>query len=393
MVVRVLFVDDAWDELEQLRRLTRHLRPDWDMSFACGSNDALRHLAQATEPPDVVLTELELAGMDGIDLLRAIQGSAPRSLRLLHSDRPSTAAIVRAIPWTHRFLPKPLDPHEFERTVAELRGDPTAHESHAIAEIAGAVVNLPVLPSTYQQVVEISSRDDYALQEIAAAIQGDVALTTETMKLVNSSFFGLRTDVTSIEQAVNLLGLDVVRGLVLASSLFDQESASWLDLRKLAERSQAVASLARALARVDGLPVRDQALAFLGGMVHGAGLLLLARCERVELPPSTGIENSIDPNIDMRLFGMDRYALGAYLLRLWGFEPGIVEAVAGLALHPRVVDSATARTLRTANELVAWGGFSVAAFVANEPETVTIVEAMRAELDKRLDGGDAPNAA
>jgi HD-like signal output (HDOD) protein len=215
------------------------------------------------------------------------------------------------------------------------------------------------------------------------------------MKLVNSSFFGLRSDVTSVEQAVGLLGVDVIRGLVLANSLFAEPSAgaAWLDLAGLADRSQTVAALARAIAKVDGHTSREQALAFLSGMVHGAGLLLLCRCPSVNIPSSTGVEYSIDPSVDTRLFGVDRYALGAYLLRLWGFETGIVEAVAGLAVEPHLMSSPTARSLRAANELVAWGGFSVAEFVEGDPETRALVAAMRVELDKRLELGEPATAA
>lgn len=385
MVVRILFVDDGWDELEELRKLTRHMRPTWDMTFACGSNDALRHLATASALPDVVVADMDLAGIDGIDLLRAMQSKAPRSIRILHSERPSIAAVCRSIPWTHQFLEKPLRLEDLVQTISKITIDPDAHESHAIGTLAGSVVNLPVLPVTYQRVVEIAERDDFSLREISAAIQDDVALTAATMKLVNSSFFSLRSDVTSVEQAVNLLGFDVMRGLVLADSLFSEnQAADWLDLEALASRSQSVAALARAIARHDGHGSRDQALAYLSGMVHGTGLLLLAGSPEVTLPAKSGIENSIDPNIDMRLFGVDRYALGAYLLRMWGFEPAVVEAVAGLAVHPRVVASPTPRALRAANELVAWGGFSVASFVEGDPETVTMVAAMRSELDKRM---------
>lgn len=385
MVVRILFVDDDWDELERLRKLTRHKRGAWEMSFACGSKDAIRHLSSEPNPPDVVLSELDLAGTDGIGLLKAVQGSAPSSIRMLHSASESTLAISRSVPWAHQFLRKPLDLEHFEATIEYLRADPTAHESHVIGKLAASVDTLPVLPTTYQRVVDISNQPDFSLREIAAAIQSDVALTTATMKVVNSSFFGMQSQVTSIEQAVGLLGLDVMRGLVLSNSLFDENDSvgSWLDLASIAERSQAVSALARSLASLDGQSKREQALAFLGGMVHEAGLLLLGRCPDIDLPAGTGIEFSIDPEVDYRLFGIDRYALGAYLLRIWGFEEAIVGAVAGLGVPHYVVDDPLATTLRTASELVAWGGFSVPAFVEGDPDTRALVAAMRTELDTR----------
>lgn len=381
---RILFVDDDWDELEELRKLTRHMRGAWDLSFACGSKDAIRHLATEANPPDVILTELELDGTGGVDLLRAMQSQAPESIRLLCSATKSTEAIVRSVPWAHQFLPKPLDVADFERTIAYLQSDPTAHESHAVGKLAASADSLPVLPTTYARVMHIANRPDFSLLEIAQVIQRDVALTAATMKVVNSSFFGLHTDVSSIEQAVSLLGLDVMRGLVLSNSLFDSNSAvsPWLDLAGVADRSQAVAALARAIATVDGHNKHQQALAYLSGMVHSTGLLLLGRCPEIDLPQGTGIEYSIDPEVDGRLFGIDRYALGAYLLRLWGFERSIVEAVAGLGVRFDVLQGQTASTLRSASELIAWGGFSVPAFVEGDPDTRNLVAAMRDEIEK-----------
>lgn len=395
MVVRILFVDDDWNELEQLRLATRHKRDDWSMSFACGSRDALRHLASMSEPPDVVLSELDLDGIDGIELLQKAHRKAPESIRLLHSADPSTAALCRAAPWAHHHLAKPLIVDEFEATIRQLTQHPRRFEDNPIVQLAESVDSLPTLPTTYQRVMEIAQTSDFSLGEVASAIQDDIGLTAETIKLVNSSFFGLRSDVTSIEQAVGLLGLDVIRGLVLGNSLFGDSMAgsSWLDLPGLSERSQDVAALARALAKADGHSNRDQALAFLGGMVHGAGLLLLSRCPSVDMPASTGIEYSIDPAVDLRLFGVDRYALGAYLLRLWGFERNVVAAVAGLAVEPHLMRSPTARSLRTASELVAWGGFSVTAFVEGDQETRDLVSAMRQELDKRLQDDGTAKAA
>jgi HD-like signal output (HDOD) protein len=381
VVVRILFVDDDWDELEVLRLLTRHKRDEWDVAFACGYHEAIRHLT-GSKPPDVVVSEVQLDGLGGIELLKTIQSNAPHSIRILYSRDRSTMAICRSIPWAHQFLAKPIDLAVFESTIAYLRADPTAHESHSISQLAASADTLPVLPPVYQRVVDIAATPDFSLRQIAEAIQDDVALTAETMKVVNSSFFGLLVEVTSIEQAVSLLGLDVIRGLILASSLFDEStiSTSWLDLAALADQSQHVGSMARAIAKLDGHPARDQAIAFLSGMVHGAGLLLLTRCD-VNIPAGTDLLRTHDLQVDKDLFGIDRFALGAYLLRLWAFEHAIVEAVAGLGVPSGVVSGPIATSLRDAHDVMAVGGFSVAAFVQGEPDAMAAVKSIREQLD------------
>ena len=78
---------------------------------------------------------------------------------------------------------------------------------------------LPSPPTLTLRILEQASRPTCTIAEIGRIISFDPVLCCKMLKLVNSSLFGLQRAVTSIERALNLLGLNHVRSLVLSLSL------------------------------------------------------------------------------------------------------------------------------------------------------------------------------
>ncbi|MCH2160526.1 MAG: HDOD domain-containing protein, partial [Phycisphaerales bacterium] len=79
--------------------------------------------------------------------------------------------------------------------------------------------DLPTLPAVAAQMLELTTRSDVELSEIAKVIEHDPAIATRVLKTVNSSFYGLTRRVMSIRQALAYLGMETVKGLVLGFSL------------------------------------------------------------------------------------------------------------------------------------------------------------------------------
>lgn len=378
-MMTILFVADNWNALDDIKEQMRPKRGVWRMLFACGANDAVRTIQHDRAPSfDVVVSELDMSGSDGIELLEQIHGLTPSTLRMLSSPDPTDALICASIPWIQSFIDSPIDLDILQSMIGRLLADPTAHRSHVIDRLIEPLDRLPVLPRTYERIAALSAKPDFAIAEIGAAVGADVALTAATLKLVNSTFFGLRTDVTSVEQAIGLLGLDVLKGLVLATEPIgsDTEHAGGLNLAALSEYCQEISALSRTIARHLGLPVREQSLVFLAGMVHCVGLLIAASNPSIKFPGHAELFAPVDLEVDERVFEIDRYALSAFLLRGWSFEPSIVKAVAGLAAE-RAGDCDVediAGVLALAIHLVGVADFSVADYIAADPDTVELVE-------------------
>ena len=377
MGLNLLFVGNDWDVLDEMQRLTRTRRGEWDMTFACGGLDANRHLAITDRLPDVIVCQDVLPATDGFDFLQSMADKANDPLCLVLASTAPVELVSASIPWVHACLRAPLDPEALAEEIDRLATDRGAAKSAAIRELTESIEFLPRLPTTYQQVVEITNRRDFSLREISDVIQLDVGLTAETLRMVNSAFFGLRGEIDSVEQAVNLLGLDMVRGLVLANSLFDEaETGCIVELPVLSNHSQNVASVARIVAETDGGGKSDQAVSFLAGMLHLVGVLLMPPPESGPLD-ATFLRNE-DLAADVDRFSVDRYAIGTYLLRMWEFESNIVETVAALA-QPQFADGSVAQSVLTAVRLLQLEGFPVAKFVEGDEDVRAKVAALRSQ--------------
>jgi YesN/AraC family two-component response regulator len=85
---KLLFVDDEENILEGLKRLFRPMREEWDMFFLPGAEEALKLME--TEPIDIIVTDMRMPKMDGLQLLTTVKERYPETIRFIlsgHSDR------------------------------------------------------------------------------------------------------------------------------------------------------------------------------------------------------------------------------------------------------------------------------------------------------------------
>lgn len=86
-ITRILLVDDEPGIVRSLRRAFSQLRPAWRVDVAQSGAVALRHLASAD--CDALVTDLEMPGISGFELLGRVQQLYPTIKRVIHSSRPA----------------------------------------------------------------------------------------------------------------------------------------------------------------------------------------------------------------------------------------------------------------------------------------------------------------
>ena len=109
---RVLFVDDEPDVLNGLRRALRPKRDLWDMVFVAGPELALERIAE--ERFDVVVSDLHMPRISGIDLIQRVLVGHPETICMLLSgtaDLRDAEAIVKHV------MSKPCDPGKLSRVI------------------------------------------------------------------------------------------------------------------------------------------------------------------------------------------------------------------------------------------------------------------------------------
>jgi len=147
------------------------------------------------------------------------------------------------------------------------------------ARIMTVMRNLPPLPEVTQQLMSILNNDNASAGDVAKVLSSDQALAGKVLKLVNSSFYGVPKEVTTISRAVVILGFTGIRNLALGfgsvETLQKLDKANGLDMNEF--WGHALANGAACQALVPYLNQRmDPEEAFIAGLMHDIGAYVLA---------------------------------------------------------------------------------------------------------------------
>jgi putative nucleotidyltransferase with HDIG domain len=334
-MTRILFVDDEPNIREGMRRMLRSMRNEWEMEFADSGETALATIEQwrALERPfDVVVSDMRMPGMDGADLLARVKDMSPDSVRLILSGHSDTASIMKTVGNAHQYLNKPCDPDLLKRTIKRAFALRLLLRDEPLQKVVGQIGSLPSLPVVYQEVMACLQNPNASLGDVGKVIGKDVGMTATLLKLVSSAFFGLSKPVSTVERAVSFIGLDTLIALVLGQGIFKEAppiSVPGFSLEKLWHHSLETAAAARFIAGQQGLDKTTLDDAFLAGMLHDIGKLVLAQ----SMPDVYGVVlrdagAGFTAATEYQRLHTTHADVGAYLLGLWGLTDAVVEAVA-----------------------------------------------------------------
>lgn len=325
---RILFVDDEPRILDGLRDLLRRHRRKWNMAFVGSGAEALDALAQ--EPFDVIVTDMRMPNMDGATLLTHVQERHPGVVRIVLSGHAELETSLRAVPVAHQYLSKPCEPKQLENVIERACSLQALVDEDALRVLVGRVDRLPPRPKVYTRLVGLLAREDVTREQVAELLEQDMAISAKLLQLVNSAFFRLSRQISTVDDAVGYLGFNMIKTLVLAAEVFKQPASmprvEGISLESLQEHCLLAGRIA---ARVVPAPeLRDDAL--MAGLLHDVGLLVLV----TELPNMTrehvvaacGSGRPLHVE-EQEARGVTHAEVGGYLLGLWGLPYPIIEAV------------------------------------------------------------------
>ncbi len=245
-----------------------------------------------------------------------------------------------------------------ERLRARLAAEAAPSAQAALDEVVAEIADLRPLP---QVAVKILALDDgtFSAHELAAVVASDQALTAKLLRLSNSAYYGFARRITSVRDAVVLLGFRAVRSAALASCVMEAVPPSPnLEYDAFWQFSVATGMLAEVLARAEGV---HQDEAFTAGVLHQIGVLAL---DQVRAPMlRTALDRSVEEGISLheaerQILGFTDIDLGGAVALHWNFPQPLVEAVRD---HARPLDtlpdpkSLTALVLRARMFVRAYG--------------------------------------
>lgn len=329
----ILFVDDEPNILSGLQRMFRAQRHEHDFYFLESGRAALDFMAQQTV--DVIVSDMRMPGMDGAELLTEVQEKFPHAIRIMLTGQADEESILRTVGVVHQFIAKPSDPETLKGVLGRACALQGLMQNEQLKTLVAGIGNLPSLPAVYAQLQRKLRDPECALADIAKIVEQDLAMSAKVLQLVNSAFFGLYKNIDSVTRAVNLLGLDTVKALVLSVGVFTElrptATSTSFSVKSLWNHSMGVAAFAKKIAQAetDSKEMTDNV--FVAGFMHDIGKLLLfsSMQERyVETIEFAQKEKITAEQAEQHLLQATHGDVGGYLLGLWGLSAAVVETAA-----------------------------------------------------------------
>jgi len=326
---RILVVDDDSQVLGDLQRALEPLKDQWETSFARSGEEALASLKAA--PCDVIISDVSMPGMDGATLLKQVCEKYPTIVRMALSSQREMQSALRTIPVAHQFLVKPCDTHLLRVGIGRATSLSEVLNNKLLTSIVGSVKDLPVMPRTYLALRQKLVEPDVSVKDVVKLVEQDVGISAKILQLVNSAFFGLPREISTLLTAVSYLGIDMVQNMVLSAEVFRvfERTAALpgFSFEEMHQHSQLTAKIA---ARI---PAQGTAhdVAVVAGLLHDVGKLVLAtRSPKHFARALAGAKEEKRPlyAVEEELMGVSHAEVGAYLLGIWGLPCPVVEAVA-----------------------------------------------------------------
>jgi HD-like signal output (HDOD) protein len=192
---------------------------------------------------------------------------------------------------------------------------------------------LPQFPAIATKVLRVLSHEDANVREISDFIRADAALAAGLLRTANSALYAFPSPITSIQNALMMLGFDEVRRFVLTFSTqnFFQASMRLDLLRGMWRHSLACAWISEELSTACSLSQGRGDPAYTAGLLHDIGrlgLFVLHPREYAALLSGPADGESL-PEREQKALGIDHCAAGGWLARHWGLP----EEVHNVAVH------------------------------------------------------------
>jgi putative nucleotidyltransferase with HDIG domain len=198
-------------------------------------------------------------------------------------------------------------------------------------KLAAAVDSMPAFPKSVQRILELTRDVNCSPKDIVQVIDKDPVVTVKILKVVNSAYYSLPKQITSINHAVVYLGFNTIKNLALsiaAIGMLPKSNAAGFDAQEYLLHSLTTAALAKQLAlRVNDADPMD---CFITGLLHDFGKVVFAQYMPTEFRKALQLSQQNQSSLHLALrevIGVDHAVVGAMLVEKWHFAPQLIETI------------------------------------------------------------------
>ncbi|MBN1477511.1 HDOD domain-containing protein [Candidatus Sumerlaeota bacterium] len=213
----------------------------------------------------------------------------------------------------------------------ELFGDvavPPSEES--LIKIVKTLNGLPSLPDVVYRVMELVHDPDSTVPQIVETLLMDQAMTAKILRVANSAYYGFVREISTVTQAVAVLGKNDIADHVISSALcgfLNTQGPGLFDRRALWEYSLACAQCTRILLRLSSQPNER---AYICALLHDIGQLVIDEVFPQEHDRVLSLAQEKGWPIECaerKVLGVDHAFVGGMVALHWNFPPVLVDAI------------------------------------------------------------------
>ncbi|MCX8044540.1 MAG: HDOD domain-containing protein [Desulfobacterota bacterium] len=190
---------------------------------------------------------------------------------------------------------------------------------------------IPTVPHIIRRLIPMLHDENTPLHEVEQIISMDIAISTRLLKVANSAYYGFMKQVTTVRQALSVLGMRQVKSLALGISVLESmkqlSGRQTLDYRDLWLHSIGCAMAATLLCDVCNIPVKDTA--FTAAILHDMGKIPLNGLFPDDYAQVIVLrdQNRSLADAESEIFGIDHGDVAGWLCDLWKFPTLLTDPI------------------------------------------------------------------
>ena len=200
--------------------------------------------------------------------------------------------------------------------------------------IYSKINELPTLPAVIPKLLSLMENEESSAADLTEVISKDPALTSKILKVANSAYYGFSQQISRVEHAVALLGLNMVKSLALSIGIIQTfpsgRTSPYFSLEGLWLHSLSVATVIEELGKRLGEKNADESL-FVVGLLHDIGKIVLDQFFNElfqQVLEKANTQDGIKLHIaEQEMIGIDHCEVAGILLKRWRFPHRITNAV------------------------------------------------------------------
>jgi putative nucleotidyltransferase with HDIG domain len=329
--MRILFVDDEKNILTGLKRMLHSMKNEWKMFFVQSGLEAVELLK--VEEIDLMVTDMKMPGMDGLSLLEYVNEQFPHIVRIILTGHTNDKYIIKSVKTSHQFILKPCRHDELISRINKVYSLRKYLVSPELKRIITGIDKIPALPENYIRLEKELNSKEPSLAKMCEIIEKEPALSAKILQVVNSAYFNLAATVFNIQQALNILGINSIRSLVLYMEIFRKTpplKTKLFSIKQLWKHSMYIANVSSKIYETLSGDKFTAKHAYIAGLLHDIGYLLISQVEGYDENINKIMEEeNIDiHNAEIKWKNISHAEIGSYLLSVWNLPEPIIHAVA-----------------------------------------------------------------